>query len=120
VYPSVDCSPQLTDPKKGKDTHTMTKDNVISLKKPGAFIDDPITEILRNGAWKLLAQALENEIEIFISQYKDLKDELGRQRIVRNGHLPEREIQTGIGAISVKAPRIRVRIPLKLTSHSGG
>ena len=109
VYPSVDCSPQLTDPKKGKDTHTMTKDNVISLKKPGAFIDDPITEILRNGARKLLAQALETEIEIFISQYKDLKDELGRQRIVRNGHLPEREIQTGIGAVSVKAPRIRDR-----------
>jgi putative transposase len=109
VYPSVDCSPQLTDPKKGKDTHTMTKDNVISLKKPEPFVDDPITEILRNGARKLLAQAFETEIEIFISQYKDLKDELGRQRIVRNGHLPEREIQTGIGAVSVKVPRTRDR-----------
>ncbi|MCP4746256.1 MAG: IS256 family transposase, partial [Desulfobacteraceae bacterium] len=54
-------------------------------------------------------QALEAEIEIFISQYRDLTDEMGRQRIVRNGHLPEREIQTGIGAVPVKAPRVRDR-----------
>ena len=100
---------QLTDQKNGKDTHTMTNDNVISLKKPESFVDDPITEILRNGARKLLAQALETEIELFISQYKDLTDELDRQRIVRNGHLPEREIQTGIGPVFVKAPRVRDR-----------
>jgi transposase-like protein len=96
-------------PKKGKDTHTMSNDNVIELKKPDTFVDDPITDILRQGARKLLAQALETEIEIFISQYKDLTDQMGRQRIVRNGHLPEREIQTGIGAVPVKAPRIRDR-----------
>jgi len=93
----------------GKDTHTMSNDNVIELQKTTTFIDDPITEILRQGARKLLAQALETEIEVFINQYKDLKDELGRQRIVRNGHLPERDIQTGIGAVPVKAPRIRDR-----------
>jgi transposase-like protein len=87
----------------------MTNDNVISLKKPEPFIDDPITEILRNGARKLLAQALETEIEMFINQYKELADESGRQRIVRNGYLPEREIQTGIGPVSVKAPRVRDR-----------
>lgn len=93
----------------GKDTHTMSNDNVIELQKTTTFIDDPITEILRQGARKLLAQALETEIEVFINQYKDLKDELSRQRIVRNGHLPERDIQTGIGAVPVKAPRIRDR-----------
>lgn len=87
----------------------MKDDNVISLKKPEPFVEDPITEILRDGARKLLTQALESEIELFISQYKDLKDELGRQRLVRNGHLPEREIQTGIGPVSVKAPRVRDR-----------
>jgi transposase-like protein len=96
-------------PKKGKDTHTMSNDNLIELKKPDTIIDDPITDILRQGARKLLAQALETEIEIFISQYKDLTDQMGRQRIVRNGHLPEREIQTGIGAVPVKAPRLRDR-----------
>ena len=48
----------------------MNNDNVISIKKPESFIDDPITEILRNGARKILAQALEAEIELFINQYK--------------------------------------------------
>jgi hypothetical protein len=76
----------------------MNNDNVIELKKPDTFVDDPISDILRQGARKLLAQALETEIEVFISQYKDLTDEMGRQRIVRNGHMPEREIQTGIEA----------------------
>ena len=61
-------SRQLTDQKIGKDTHTMSKDNVIDLKKPEAFVDDPITDILRQGARKLLAQALETEIEIFSLQ----------------------------------------------------
>ena len=58
----------------------MPKDNVIELKKPEPFIDDPITDILRSGARKLLAEALETEIEIFLSQYADLKDDQGRKR----------------------------------------
>ena len=87
----------------------MSKDNVIDLKKPESFIDDPITEILRSGARRLLAQALETEVEVFMSQYTDQKDETGKQRIVRNGYMPEREIQSGIGPIPVKAPRVRDR-----------
>jgi len=79
---------QLTDQKIGKDTHTMTKDNLIALKNPVPFVDDPISEILRTGARKLLAQALETEIELFLSQYHELADSSGRQRIVRNEHLP--------------------------------
>ncbi len=87
----------------------MSQDNVIELKKPGPFIDDPISDILRNGARKLLAQALEAEIESFLSQYADFKDDQGRKRVTRNGYLPEREIQTGIGQVPVKAPRVRDR-----------
>jgi putative transposase len=87
----------------------MSKNNVIDLKKPEPFVDDPITDILRQGARTLLAQALEAEIEMFANQYKELKDHLGRQRIVRNGYLPEREIQTGVGPVPVKAPRARDR-----------
>ena len=87
----------------------MSKDNVIAIKKPDTFVDDPISEILRDGARSLLAQALEFEIEAFLNQYKDLRDHMGLQRIVRNGHLPERQIQTGIGPVSVRAPRIRDR-----------
>ena len=87
----------------------MNQDNVIDLKKPEPFVDDSITAIIRQGARKLLAQALEAEIEFFINQYADLKDQLGRKRIVRNGYLPQREIQSGIGAVPVKAPRARDR-----------
>ena len=86
----------------------MSKDNLIELKNPEPFVDDPITEILRNGAKKLLAEALEAEIAGFLSQYAYLKDDQGRMRVTRNGYLPEREIQTGIGP---KAPRIRDRQP---------
>jgi transposase-like protein len=89
----------------------MNKDNVIELKNPEPFIDDPITEILRNGAKKLLAEALEAEIESFLSQYADLKDDQGRMRVTRNGYLPGREVQTGIGPLPVKAPRIRDHQP---------
>jgi hypothetical protein len=87
----------------------MSKDNVVELKKPDVFVNDPITELVRNGARQILANALEAEISIFIDQYKALVDELGRQRVVRNGYLPEREIQTGIGPVTVKAPRVRDR-----------
>lgn len=87
----------------------MSQNNVIDLKKPEPFVDDPITEIIRQGARKLLAQALEAEIELFINRFAELRDELGRQRIVRNGYLPEREIQSGVGAVKVRAPRVRDR-----------
>jgi len=87
----------------------MSKDNVIAIKKPDTFVDDPISEILRQGARSLISQALEIELELYINQYKDLRDQMGLQRIVRNGYLPERQIQTGIGPVTVKAPRIRAR-----------
>ena len=80
----------------------------IPIKKQEA-VEDPLTELLRNGARKLLAEALEAEIESFIEQYTQLRDERGKKRVVRNGYLPERKIQTGIGAVSVKAPRARDR-----------
>jgi putative transposase len=94
---------------KRKDTHTMPKDNVVDFKKPETFVDDPITEVLRTGAKKLLAEALEAEIDSFLCQYRDLRDDQGRKRVVRNGHLPERSIQTGIGPVKVKVPRARDR-----------
>ncbi len=89
----------------------MSKDNLIELKNPEPFVDDPITEILRNGAKKLLAEALEAEIESFLLQYAELKNDQGLMRVTRNGYLPEREIQTGIGPVPAKAPRIRDHRP---------
>ena len=95
----------------------MTKDNVIDLKKPESFIDDPLTDILRQGARRLLSAALEAEVETFLRQYKDISDGNGWQRVVRNGYLPEREIQTGIGQVQVKAPRVRDRQPDRYTGR---
>jgi putative transposase len=94
-----------------KDTHTMPKDNVIDFKKPEPFVDDPITDVLRTGARKLLTEALEAEIEGFLSQYREFRDNQEHQRVVRNGYLPERDIQTGIGPVAVKVPRVRDRQP---------
>ena len=67
----------------------MHQNSVSELKKEEPFVDDPITELLRQGARKLLAQALAAEIDNFINQYKELTDNLGRQRIVRNHCCPK-------------------------------
>ena len=87
----------------------MSNDNVFKLIQPGAF-DDQLTEILRQGARALLAQAVEVEVADFLAKHADLKTADGcRQRIVRHGHLPERKVMTGIGPVTVRQPRVRVR-----------
>ena len=73
----------------------MSNDNVIKLIQPG-FFDDQLTEVLRNGARALLAKAVEAEVTDFLGKHADLKTEDGHQRVVRHGHLPEREVMTGI------------------------
>lgn len=87
----------------------MIQDNVAKLIQPGEFCD-PLTEVLRNGARALLAQAIEAEVAAFLSGHADKQTEDGRQRLVRHGHRPEREIVTGIGPVAVRAPRIRDRV----------
>ena len=86
----------------------MPNDNVVRLIQPGAF-DDQLTEVLRNGARALLAQAVEAEVAGFLAKHADLKTEDGRARVVRHGHLPEREVMTGIGPVAVRQPRVRDR-----------
>ena len=78
----------------------MNNDNVIRIKKPEGNFNDHLTEMLQQGCRRILEEALEVEIETFIGHCKDLKDEHGRQRVIRNGYLPEREIQTGIGQVT--------------------
>jgi len=87
----------------------VTKTNVLHLSQPGSFID-PLTEVLRDGARALLAQAVEAEVATLLSRYADETSNDGRQRLVRHGHLPEREIMTGIGPIAVRCPRVRDRV----------
>jgi transposase-like protein len=87
------------------------KDNVIEFKKPEQYTQDLLTEIAREGAKKMLAAAIEAEARSFIENHASLKTAEGLQRFVRNGYLPEREIQTGIGEIAVTTPRVRDRQP---------
>ncbi len=87
----------------------MKEDTIVALRQPGSFSEDPLTEVLRAGARQLLAQAVEVEVEVHIAAHADLTDASGRRRVVRHGYLPEREIQTGIGAVRVTAPRVRDR-----------
>ena len=87
----------------------MREDTVVQLRQPGSFEDDPLTEVLRLGARRLLGQAVEAEVAGFVEAYAHLTDSAGRRRIVRHGHLPEREMQTGIGPVAVRCPRVRDR-----------
>ena len=82
----------------------MSNNNVISLNKPEPV--DPLQTILKNGAQQLLAQAIEAEIASFLVQYNSDGD---KATVVRNGYLPERTIQTGLGDIEVKVPKTRDR-----------
>ena len=86
----------------------MTDTNVFQLSQPGTFTD-PLTEVLRTGARALLAQALEAEISSLLSCHADKLTDNGRRRLVRHGHLPAREIMTGIGPVAVHCPRVRDR-----------
>ena len=85
-----------------------TDTKVVRLRQPDE-IDDPLTDVLRAGARRLLAQAIELEADAFLANMRDLKLPDGRARLVRHGHGPEREIQTGIGPVPVSRVRIRDR-----------
>ena len=92
-------------------------------QEPGVSIaDDPLLAVLRDGARRMLMQTIEAEVELFLVAHAELVDEQGRRRLVRNGHAPERQIQTGIGPIRVRRPKVRDRgateggEPIRLTS----
>jgi len=87
----------------------VTDTNVFPLSQPGTFTDS-LTEVLRNGARALLAQAVGAEVAGFLSRHADELTEDGRRRLVRHGHLPERTIMTGIGPVAVRCPRVRDRV----------
>src|SRR5438270_906007 len=91
-----------------KESYAVSDANVVKLLQPGSFAD-PLTEVLRKGARALLAQAIEAEVAEFLAKHVDLKTATGLSRVVRHGHLPEREVMTGIGPVGVRQPRVRDR-----------
>jgi len=87
----------------------MTKSTVVPFAAPSEFSPDPLTDLIRAGAQELLAAGLRAEVASFMAEYEHLLDEEGRQRLVRHGFLPEREVTTGIGKVPVQVPRVRDR-----------
>ena len=86
----------------------MHENRVVPLRQPDE-IDDPLTEILRCGAKRLVQRAVEAEFAAFMARHADLELPDGRQRVVRHGHDPVRPIQTGIGPVEVSKPKARDR-----------
>src|SRR4051794_19735083 len=86
----------------------MTSNNSIVPLRQRDTIDDPLTAILRSGARRLLAQAIEAEADAFLAEMKGLRLPDGRERVVRHGHGPERLIQTSVSATVAKARSSRL------------
>lgn len=89
----------------------MSETTITKLPDPSGFSRDPLTDLIRDGARKLIEQAVEAELATLLAAFAEDKLEDGRARLVRHGHLPEREILSGIGPVAVKVPRVRDRKP---------
>src|SRR6185312_6039321 len=95
----------------------MKQDNVIEFTRPEQ-VHDALSEMLRTGAQQLIEQAVEAELQEYLSAVGDRRDANGRRAVVRNGHLPEREVITGIGPVSVQVPKVRDRASQGAVFHS--
>lgn len=87
----------------------MSNFTLKEVVTPETEIKDPLTEILRTGARALISQAVELELSHLLNQHEDKKLSDGRQAVVRNGYLPARTLQTGIGDVDIQVPKIRDR-----------
>ena len=88
----------------------MEEDTVVALPRPGSGVtDDPLLAVLREGARRTLTQAIEAEVEAFHDTHAGRVDQQGRRCLVRNGDAPERRLQTGIGPLEVRRPKLRDR-----------
>jgi putative transposase len=88
----------------------VSENKLVSLEERAKDEQKPfLQQLLREGARKLLQAAIENEVIEYIQFHKDRLDENGQRLVVRNGHLPEREVISGAGRIPVRQPRVRHR-----------
>ncbi len=85
----------------------MSKDTVVQLRQPEG--QDLLSTMLREGAQRLIAEALQIEFDGFLSQFAERRDEEGRLAVVRNGWQPRRELLTGLGPVGVRVPKARSR-----------
>ena len=89
----------------------MTETTSILPFRQGGEVDDPLTALAREGARRILAEALAAEADAFVAAFAEARLEDGRQRVVRHGAGPERVIQTGVGPVPVRRPKVRDRDP---------
>ena len=87
----------------------MKNDTTTPLQIPEASTKDVLTQILRDGAREMLGSAIEAEVAEYIAAHAHERDTDGHRLVVRNGHASERELQTGLGAIPVRQPRVNDR-----------
>ena len=87
----------------------MSETTITQLPDPSGFTSDAFTDVLRDGARKLIEQAIHAELAALLNTFSGERLEDGRARLVRHGHLPEREVMTGIGPVPVNVPRVRDR-----------
>ncbi len=95
----------------------MSKNNVVKLTGRDT-ITDPLTELLRTGAEQLIYQAVEAELLELLAEHSERRTENGNAGVVRNSHLPEREVQTGLGPVTVRIPKVRAKTGEPVTFHS--
>ena len=86
----------------------MAKSNVVEIGGRDALVD-PLTELLRTGAEQLIYQAVEEELAEVLARHSERRLSDGRAGVVRNGYLPSRELQTGLGPVTVKIPKVRAK-----------
>ena len=95
----------------------MSKNNVIELEGREASTD-PLSELLLSGAQKLIYQAVEAELYACLEQHTERRTPSGNAGVVRNGYLPERELQTSLGPVTVKIPKVRAKTGEPVTFQS--
>jgi transposase-like protein len=95
----------------------MGKDNVVGFRGREADAD-PLTELLRVGARQLIHQAVEAELQELLAEHSERRTVDGKAGVVRNGYLPERELQTGVGPVTVRIPKVRARTGDAVTFRS--
>jgi putative transposase len=95
----------------------MGKDNVVGFRGRESSAD-PLTELLRVGARQLIHQAVEAELQELLAEHSERRTVDGKAGVVRNGYLPERELQTGVGPVTVRIPKVRARTGDAVTFRS--
>ena len=96
----------------------MTKSTLTTLSQPEKDIIDPLTELLRSRARELIAQAVEAELQALLEQHASNCLPDGRRAVVRNGYLPVCTVQTGIGVVEIKVPKVRDRCGSRVRFNS--